>query len=742
MSTAGGASVETLLEGVLERFKLKTNQQAVLIRSATLLLIWILAFAVRLTSVLRYEVMIHEFDPYFNYRSTVQLVEKGWYEFWNWFDYESWYPLGRVVGGTVYPGIMATAGMMYWILEKLSMPIDIRTVCVFVGPFFAGNTCLVAYFFGKELSNPGTGLTAAALMSVVPGYVSRSAAGSYDNEAVSIFALLLTFYLFVKAVRTGSLAWAAAAAFSYFYMASAWGGYIFISNVVAIYGFIMVISRRFNDRVYTAYCTFFVLGTILAMQIRFIGFNHVQSSEHLAFILTFIGMQVFQFLRFVKTKLVDPKLFERAVSATITAALMAVGGALLLLFASGKVAPWTGRFWTLLDPTYAKKFIPIIASVAEHQPTTWASYFFDLHQTIMWALAGLYVCIKAPNDSRVFLLVYSLTSLYFAGVMVRLMLVLAPAVIMLSAVAISHTLDQFVALMADTPEDAAKLAAKTSAAADKRVDKKAARGSGKSTGKASAKSGDELGDWVKYGATIVVFLIALGLTKYVKHCTWVSSEAYSSPSIVLIANAPDGSRIVFDDYREAYYWLHQNTEPGSRIMSWWDYGYQITAMGNRTVLVDNNTWNNTHIATVGRAMALPEDQAYETMLALDVDYVLVIFGGLAGYSSDDINKFLWMVRIGGGVFGDVNEADYLTETGDYTMGPKVPTAMKNSLMYKLCYYRFGEVRTSGYAPPGFDRVRQYEIGEKNIELQHVEEAFTSEHWIVRIYKVKKPSNRE
>lgn len=30
---------------------------------------------------------------------------------------------------------------------------------------------------------------------------------------------------------------------------------------------------------------------------------------------------------------------------------------------------------------------------------------------------------------------------------------------------------------------------------------------------------------------------------------------------------------------------------------------------------------------------------------------------------------------------------------------------------------------------------------KNIKLQHLEEAFTSEHWIVRIYKVKKPANR-
>ena len=38
----------------------------------------------------------------------------------------------------------------------------------------------------------------------------------------------------------------------------------------------------------------------------------------------------------------------------------------------------------------------------------------------------------------------------------------------------------------------------------------------------------------------------------------------------------------------------------TKVMSWWDYGYQITAMANRTILVDNNTWNNTHISRVGQ----------------------------------------------------------------------------------------------------------------------------------------------
>ena len=87
-------------------------------------------------------------------------------------------------------------------------------------------------------------------------------------------------------------------------------------------------------------------------------------------------------------------------------------------------------------------------------------------------------------------------------------------------------------------------------------------------------------------------------------------------------------------------------------------------MANRTIIVDNNTWNNTHIATVGRAMASDEDKAYEIMQDLDVDYALVIFGGAMGYSSDDINKFLWMVRIGGGVFPDVKEDSFLNKVSN------------------------------------------------------------------------------
>lgn len=44
-------------------------------------------------------------------------------------------------------------------------------------------------------------------------------------------------------------------------------------------------------------------------------------------------------------------------------------------------------------------------------------------------------------------------------------------------------------------------------------------------------------------------------------------------------------------------------------------------------------------------------------------------------------------------------------------------------------------------PPGYDRVRNAEIGNKDFELDVLEEAYTSEHWLVRIYKVKDLDNR-
>jgi len=141
------------------------------------------------------------------------------------------------------------------------------------------------------------------------------------------------------------------------------------------------------------------------------------------------------------------------------------------------------------------------------------------------------------------------------------------------------------------------------------------------------------------------------------------------------------------------------------------------------------------------AMSSNEDDAFEICERLDVDYVLVIFGGKSHYSGDDINKFLWMVRIGGGVFPHIKEEDYYNK-GMYRVDRYASETMLNSLMYRLSFYRFDEVYNHQNNKFGWDTVRNTEMGLKGYKLKHFEEAFTSENWIVRIFKVKNRNNRD
>ena len=109
------------------------------------------------------------------------------------------------------------------------------------------------------------------------------------------------------------------------------------------------------------------------------------------------------------------------------------------------------------------------------------------------------------------------------------------------------------------------------------------------------------------------------------------AEQLSSPSIMFHATLRDGTPVTVDDYREAYWWLRDHTPEDSRVMAWWDYGYQIAGMANRTTIADGNTWNHEHIATLGRCLTSPEKDAHRNVRHL-ADYVLVCAG--AGFSAD------------------------------------------------------------------------------------------------------------
>ncbi|KAG1823127.1 glycosyltransferase family 66 protein [Suillus variegatus] len=720
---------------------------ASLLRIIALALISGAAIASRLFAVINFESIIHEFDPWFNYRATKVLASQGFYEFWNWFDPTAWYPLGRVVGGTIYPGLMATSGVIYNLLHALNLPVDIRNICVLLAPGFSALTAWATYMFTKEMKDESAGLLAAAFIGIVPGYISRSVAGSYDNEAIAIFLLMFTFFAWIKALKQGSAFWGTITAVFYFYMVAAWGGYAFITNMIPLHALVLLLMGRFTGRLYVAYSSWYAIGTLSSMQVPFVGFQPVRTSEHMAALGVFGLLQIVAFGQLVRAHVSSKQFQELLLAAVISLGLIGFFGIVGLTY-KGWIAPWTGRFYSLWDTGYAKKYIPIIASVSEHQPTAWPSFFMDLHFLIFLFPAGVAMCFRTLRDEHIFVIIYAVVASYFAGVMVRLMLTLTPVVCVSAAVALSTLMDTYLdpaepSLEDDKSESSNTPSTGTSASrpATPATSKKTKKNKEKEKEKeASASAGSVLSELVsnvtssavaaKSATTtergifgmdtrLVVLLNSLGLLLFfVVHCTWVTSNAYSSPSVVLSSTSSDGGKNLIDDFREA----------------WWDYGYQIAGMADRPTLVDNNTWNNTHIATVGKAMSSPEDIAYPILRKHDVSYVLIIFGGLIGYSGDDINKFLWMVRIAQGVWPDeIQEPNYFNR-GEYRVDSEASPAMRDSLMYKMSYYRFAEL-FGGQQP--VDRVRGQHVPIQGPTLDYLEEAYTTENWIVRIYEVKK-----
>lgn len=398
--------------------------------------------------------------------------------------------------------------------------------------------------------------------------------------------------------------------------------------MIPLHALVLILMGRFSNRLYVAYSSWYAIGTLASMQVPFVGFQPVKTSEHMGalgawcsifIILILIGvlavfglLQIVAFAQLVRSHVSDQQ-FRKLLKLGVI--VIGIVGTLMfgLLTYKGWIAPWTGRFYSLWDTGYAKKYIPIIASVSEHQPTAWPSFFMDLQFLMFLFPAGVILCFRQLRDEHLFVIIYAVMASYFAGVMVRLMLTLTPVVCVTAAITLSSLLDTYIDPtepdVADdsksegtpgtpangttqaTPKKAKKTATTTSQSTISTAISELA--SSTSPASASKKTATKQKGIFGIDSRLVVITHTLFmLVFFVFHCTWVTSHAYSSPSVVLASTNQDGSPHIIDDFREAYYWLRQNTPQDAVVMSWWDYGYQIAGMADRPTLVDNNTWNN------------------------------------------------------------------------------------------------------------------------------------------------------
>ena len=719
-------------------------------RLAGLALACFLAYDIRLYAIKEYGRIIHEFDPWFNFRATQYLADNGWAKFSTWFDYMSWYPLGRPVGTTIYPGMQVTAVSIWRALSALgdSYRMSLNDVCVFFPAWFGAVATLLVAFLTAECSGSGTSAVVAALvMSIIPAHTMRSVGGGYDNESLAVTAMCLTFFAWVRALRTRR-SWpvGALAGLCYVYMVAAWGGYVFVLNMIGLHAAVIVLVGKFDSSAHKAYSLFWIVGTLGAIQFPVVGLAPIKSAEQLGPMCVFLGYQALALAEFLvkRARKTGPEAWRIRLRVYTTCA-GCVFALALCLAPTGWFGPLSVRVRGLFIK-HTKTGNPLVDSVAEHQPGSADAYFRYLHYPFYVAPVGFCVAVAhffsdERSAAALFLPLYAAVAYYFANRMVRLIIFLGPIASSLTGIAVGYALDDIFATAhwqlagaqrLEDGEEEDERDEQRDDERDKRDDKKkpssAARGRPGRGGRRRKTSSTSLAGlldanvarplraaWrspsIRRGRAAVFVAAMLVLSRRLEGFWEYSHDmarGMSQPSVMFKGQLNDGRTVIVKDYVEAYHWLRDNTPEDARVMAWWDYGYQIAGIANRTSIADGNTWNHEHIANLARTMTATEEKAHRVIRHL-ADYVLVWAGG----GADDMAKSPHLFRIGKSIGHDTGTVDMheiQSKFGVDQYGRPTPL-MAQSLLFKLVSFqgqvseeRFKEVYTSKYR-----KVRIYQV---------------------------------
>ncbi|OEU16208.1 putative oligosaccharyl transferase [Fragilariopsis cylindrus CCMP1102] len=604
------------------------------------------AYNIRLYAINEYGRVIHEFDPYFNYRAAEYLWANGSARFFKWFDYMSWYPLGRPVGTTIYPGMQFTS---VWIKQFILPDWSINDICCFV-PCWFGVAATLATAALCYTAVQSSAVFTALIMAVVPAHLLRSVGGGYDNESVATTAMQLTFWFWTWTVSSKNTTRATilgvVTGFMYFYMVAAWGGYVFVINLVGIHALFVLLLRKvpFNH-LYCSYTSFYAVGTLLAMQIPVVGLTPIKSIEQLGPFGVFVGLQALQLMLVSERKFPKVNKWKVRGMVCLAAAIVAMP-VVFWLHSSGYFGPISSRVRGLFVK-HTKTGNPLVDSVAEHQAASKEAYFQYLNIICYLAPIGFgIVAMIGCTPASSFLIVYGLAAYFFSLKMVRLILLAAPIASICGGIFLGYFWAWSI---------------------------------GGIFGEAQVKRSDPL--WVRaIRLGVGAYFIKYSLPKaneFKQMCHQIAKQI-SHPTIITKGqNRQTGETVVVDDYREAYFWLRDKTPEDARIMAWWDYGYQITGIGNRTTIADGNTWNHEHIALLGRILTGPEKDAHRIARHL-ADYVLVWAGG----GGDDLAKSPHLKRIANSVYRGLCSEPTCR---DFSMrrGGIPSEQLSDSLLYKL-----------------------------------------------------------
>ena len=621
------------------RASVNVKSQNILFFTA-LTLVVILAIMIRLTPILRGPILIKAFDPWIQYYNAKYISEHSLYEYFHWKDKKSWYPTG-IKRAAIRPGLPFTVVVIYLIL-KIFIPITIYEVCFYFPAFMGGLTVLAIYFLGKEIYDRNCGLFAAFFLALNTGHMQRTMAGFFDNETIGVFATLMCLLFFLKSIRTGKFTHSIIGGIFLGYLSLSWGGYQYVFYILPIICIILILMNKYDENILLSFAG--VQGTGFLIFSLFINFHHENflSDLSLGGLFMFIIILTIFHLIYIKKK-EYPRFYNSFLNFLRWGIIPGIIIIAVIIWEFPDVLPLGigGRLNSVLSPL-ARENMAVVSSVAEHAPSAWGIFYYNTLIPLLLLPLGIFFCFKRLNYADILLMIFLLTVFYFTGSMIRIILLFGPAAALMGAYGLVNVLKIF-----------------GSFTSQRRISP-------------SRKRRRQLKKPIGNSEVFTVYLLVAFLClAQVFHATDISINQLSYNQMTSGGD--------FHDWEESLSWMKNNIAGTDVVVSWWDYGYWLTPVGNVTTVNDNNTHDGYRMGLTGMAL-MQTDEIYSAKIfrELKADYVLVYFGFLLTGFGGDEGKWPWMLRIcnehheeyrdngleednwgEGEVF---NEGDYINET--------------------------------------------------------------------------------
>ncbi|MGQ9506996.1 MAG: STT3 domain-containing protein [Candidatus Bathycorpusculaceae bacterium] len=619
----------------LGKLRVRLSHTSILTFSALLLILFI-AFTIRLfpmrweidPSIEKTQLVLSEFDPYFQYRFTEYLVNNGFISWaWpnHWIDKQRWYGIGGFdVARGGYIGLPMTTAFLYKIVSAIGINIDLMSFCALMPPLMGMLASLAIYFLGKDIGGKTMGLFAALFLALSPSYIQRTSLGFFDDEIIGILALIAFVFMFLRAIEedrsvNSAITYSLGSGLALGYFCIGWGAAYYPIGLTTLFVFVLILLKRYTHHLLLSFSLTFGLGLLIAISIPKITPIYLVESAILPIAGVFAILclvEVFQALKSARSKVI----FIIAIVAAF------VGGFGLLWQYRQDIA---GKFISVINP-FTREGSPLIESVAEHRISAWGSIYYEFGIGIIFFVLGLYFLLRNLNNKNLFLLIFGLTSLYFACSMVRLFVLMAPAYGLVASTGIVGTLKPFNTLLKEQPKIITK----------KRY--------------ALEHVGRE------FSGTAIFLIFIVLMTNFAFPSPRVYKQAYS-PVTITAGSLPIAPNEPVREWLDMLAWTRANLEATDVVVSWWDYGYWLTVLGNVTSLADNATVDTEEIENIGFIFMANETQALKMLETYDpkrTKYILVFttlalrqteegqnYAFWAGYG--DEGKWMWMARISG-----------------------------------------------------------------------------------------------